>query len=200
MEEYEEDSSEGFGEYDQKEEQPFTGTVTDLNKPKALLQEYHEKKIQEEAAEQREREFIESRIRTIVLSHPKIEIGKPSALQEKLSEMTIAQLRYTLRSAEDQIGVGSYGTEKAVLHLLDYALQTTLGKTFNPEVYEDCRLLTSIQRVMPAMSSYLQDPLHAAVTVLQSIVNLSQDIAPLSVETIVLSDVNKKTDSVYVYF
>jgi hypothetical protein len=132
----------------------------DSNKAKPLLEEYRETRIAEETAAANERSMLESRIRAIVSANPKIEIGKPSHLQEKLSEMTVEQLRFALQSAEDQLGISNpFGISKALLQLFDYGLQSFAGRKLNPDVYTDCQFLSSINRVVPNMTHQYQEPI-----------------------------------------
>src|SRR4051812_17919756 len=102
MEEEDEEISDDFSEntaLPDSTPNPFVNP-DDPNKPKPLLEQYHERRVAEEAVDQKEREYYESRIRAIVSANPKIDIGKPSALQEKMAEMSLTQLKYALQSAE----------------------------------------------------------------------------------------------------
>ncbi len=181
MESEDEEISDNFEDETEAPRAPdavFFPTSDDPNKPKPLLEQYHERKLVEESADQKERAYLESRIRAIVSANPKVEIGKPSALQEKLGEMSTDQLKFALQSAEDQIGISNpFGMAKVSMQLMDYGLQQVAGRQFQPEAYEDCQLLGTINRMMPMMTHTYQDPLTCLAKMLQYLVN-SQPVAP----------------------
>lgn len=130
---------------------PFANVTA--NKPeKPLFEQYRETREKEEAEHAGEREQLEARLRACLAQNPKIEIGKPSAVQEKVEAMDLPTLRRAVIAAEDQVGLGtSTIIPKSSLKVLNRAL-TYGGMQLAPEAYEDPLLLHVINRNLPIVT------------------------------------------------
>ena len=138
----------------------FFPTSDNPNKPQSLYDQYREKRITEESVDQQEREYLESRLRSLVSINPKIKIGKPSDIQLQLSDMDLAQLKFAVQSAEDQSGLSDpFGPAKIGIQLFDYGLQQACGKQFQPEVYQDPQFLNAINRMLPSIAQSYNEAL-----------------------------------------
>lgn len=147
---------------------PF-GNLSENKPEKPLFEQYRETKEKEEMEHAVEREQLEARLRACLAQNPKIEIGKPSAIQEKVDAMDLITLKRAVASAEDQVGFGSSTVfPKATLKILNRALNYA-GMQLSDQAYEDPQLLYALSRNMPAMTWKYTDPMQMFCRLLEHV-------------------------------
>lgn len=169
-------SQEEENSFDDVEEGPLQSpfgnplsTATENKHEKPLLDQYREVREKEESEHAAERLQLEARLRACLSQNPKIEIGKPSAIQEKVDEMDLIALRRAVTSAEDQVGFGSNTIfPKTSLKILNRALNYA-GIQLSDTAYEDPQLLYALSRNMPTMTWKYADPLQTFCRLLEHV-------------------------------
>lgn len=139
---------------------PFTPfQPVDLsNKPeKPLLEQYEETRRAEEATHAGRRQAAIQRIRACLAQNPKLDVSKPSELQEKIANLTDEQLEFAADGMEDQLGISStHAASKGVLKIADAILKQA-GYALDPKAFEDVTMLSVISKKLPNASYYFQD-------------------------------------------
>jgi hypothetical protein len=174
MSESEEESQE-----EQQEEEmdiPQPSVAIPQGQPKIpLLQEYNQEKQKQEQGDQSERSMLEGRIRAIIHQNPKIDAFKSSPLQTKFDEMSIEELRLSLKSCQDQMGMTEpFGLAKSLVEFVDKALQLTVKRAIHPEAKKDVQLLSTLDSFIPASFGKYGDYVQLAQKLCDALITVNE--------------------------